>query len=102
MFITNPSSRCTILIVALIISITGTVAAQQRPAATSNARSQQVATDAATVFSSARDFITDGEWSKARNRFHDYVTMYPNEKNIEAALYWLAYSQHKLGRYDES
>ncbi len=102
MFITNTTSRCTILIVALIISIAGTVAAQQRPAATSNARSQQVATDAAAVFRSARDFITDGEWSKARNRFHDYVTMYPNEKNIEAALYWLAYSQHKLGRYDES
>ena len=102
MLITNTTSRCTILIVALIISIAGTVAAQQRPAATSNARSQQVATDAAAVFRSARDFITDGEWSKARNRFHDYVTMYPNEKNIEAALYWLAYSQHKLGRYDES
>jgi hypothetical protein len=102
MFITNPSSRRTILIVALIISIAGTTAAQQRPAATSNARSQQVATDAAAVFSSARDFITDGDWAKAHARFNDYVQMYPNGKNIEAALYWLAYSQHKLGRYDQA
>ena len=102
MFITNTTSRCTILIVALILSIAGTVAAQQRPAASSNARAQQVATDAAAVFRNARDFITDGEWTKALNRFNDYVTMYPNEKNIEAALYWLAYSQHKLGKYDES
>jgi tetratricopeptide (TPR) repeat protein len=102
MFITNSSSRCTILIVALVISIAGTTAAQQRPAATSNARSQQVATDAAAVFSSARDFITDGDWTRAHARFNDYVQMYPNGKNIEAALYWLAYSQHKLGRYDQA
>ena len=101
MFITNTKSRCAICIVALILSIAGTLAAQQRPAAASNARAQQVATDAAAVFRSARDFITDGEWSKAQARFNDYVNMYPNGKNIEAALYWLAYSQQKLGRYDE-
>ena len=90
------------MIVALIISVAGTTAAQQRPAQSSNARSQQgsqAATDAASVFRSARDYITDGQWTKAHDRFNDYVTMYPNEKNIEAALYWLAYSQHKLGKY---
>ncbi len=53
------------------------------------------------VFRSARDLITDGEWAKAQEKFEEYVTTYPNEKNIEAALYWLAYTQHKLAKYDQ-
>ena len=28
------------------------------------------------------------------------MSSYPNEKNIEAALYWLAYTQQKLSQYD--
>ena len=96
------TSRRTILIVAIIISIAGTIAAQQRPASTSSARStRQSANDATAVFRSARDFITDGEWARAQERFSDYVARYPNEKNIDAALYWLAYSQQKLGSYDQ-
>jgi hypothetical protein len=57
--------------------------------------------DAATVFRSARDLITDGEWAKAQDKFNEYVTSFPNEKNIDAALYWLAYSQNRLAKYDQ-
>src|SRR6185295_7903201 len=57
--------------------------------------------DAATVFRSARDLITDGDWARAQQKFSEYVETYPNEKNIEAALYWLAYTQQKLARYDQ-
>jgi HEAT repeat protein/outer membrane lipoprotein YfiO len=57
--------------------------------------------DAITVFRSARDLITDGEWAKAQEKFSEYVSSYPNEKNIEAALYWLAYTQNKLTKYDQ-
>src|SRR5689334_21620156 len=39
--------------------------------------------DAAMVFRSARDFITDGEWSKAQDKFSEYVSSYPNEKNLD-------------------
>jgi HEAT repeat protein len=62
-------------------------------------RSQQ--SDATTVFRSARDLITDGEWAKAQAKFDEYVSTYPNEKNIDAALYWLAYSQQRLAKYDQ-
>ena len=87
MFINNITSRCTILI-ALIISIAGTIAGQQpRPASTSSNRSQQAPKDAGTAFRNARDSITDGEWAKAQEMFSDYVAKYPNEKNIDAALY---------------
>jgi tetratricopeptide (TPR) repeat protein len=57
--------------------------------------------DATTIFRSARDLITDGEWAKAQEKFNEYVTSYPNEKNIDAALYWLAYSQQRLAKYDQ-
>lgn len=57
--------------------------------------------DAATVFRSARDFITDGDWAKAQEKFSEYVSSYPNEKNLDAALYWLAYAQNKLDRSED-
>ncbi len=56
---------------------------------------------AATVFRSARDLITDGDWARAQQKFSEYVEAYPNEKNTEAALYWLAYTQQKLAKYDQ-
>ncbi|HET7286737.1 MAG TPA: tetratricopeptide repeat protein, partial [Pyrinomonadaceae bacterium] len=58
-------------------------------------------TDATTVFRSARDLITDGDWARAQQKFSEYVEAYPNEKNTEAALYWLAYTQQKLAKYDQ-
>jgi tetratricopeptide (TPR) repeat protein len=92
-------------VLALICSATGTVFSQQRPGAasatTTRRPSQQNGNDANAVFSSARDLITEGEWAKAQEKFSQYVSLYPNEKNIEAALYWLAYTQHKLTRYDQ-
>jgi hypothetical protein len=57
--------------------------------------------DATTVFRSARDLITDGDWARAQQKFSEYVEAYPNEKNTEAALYWLAYTQQKLAKYDQ-
>jgi tetratricopeptide (TPR) repeat protein len=57
--------------------------------------------DATTVFRSARDLITDGDWAKAQEKFSEYVNSFPNEKNLDAALYWLAYTQQKLARYDQ-
>ena len=57
--------------------------------------------DAITIFRSARDLITEGNWARAEERFDEYVSSFPNEKNIDAALYWLAYAEHKLSKYDE-
>ena len=76
---------------------------QQQRASTASApaaRSTQQ-NDATAVFRSARDLITDGEWAKAQEKFDEYVKSYPNEKNMEAALYWLAYAQHKMARFDQ-
>lgn len=85
--------------IALIASA-GAVNAQQRRAFTQTS-SRNGQSDATTVFRSARDLITDGEWAKAQEKFSEYVDSYPSEKNIDAALYWLAYAQQRLAKYDQ-
>jgi HEAT repeat protein len=88
----------------LAVSLASVATGQQRSSSSSNTSarsSQQGGNDAGVVFSSARDLITDGNWARAQEKFNEYVTSFPNEKNIEAALYWLAYAQHKLTRYDQ-
>ena len=84
----------------LIVLIASAALGQQRTSSASTNR-QQSGSDATTVFRSARDLITDGEWAKAQEKFSEYVSTYPNEKNIDAALYWLAYTQNKLAKYDQ-
>lgn len=103
----NTSSRSAMQFLAvllLFVALAGTALGQQRASsssASSMRASQQTGTDATVVFRSARDLITDGDWAKAQEKFNEYVTTYPNEKNIEAALYWLAYTQHKLAKFDQ-
>jgi hypothetical protein len=97
----------TTLILAIVILLTavcgpvlGPVNAQQRRPS-SNAFSQGSSESATTVFRAARDLITDGAWAKAQDKFSEYVTKFPNEKNLDAALYWLAYAQYKLTNYKQ-
>src|SRR5215475_6759072 len=91
------------LVMILLVVLSATMAlGQQRPSsssASSNRSTQQ--SDATTVFRSARDLITDGDWAKAQEKFNEYVNAFPNEKNLDAALYWLAYSQNRLAKYDQ-
>ncbi|HEU4794672.1 MAG TPA: HEAT repeat domain-containing protein, partial [Pyrinomonadaceae bacterium] len=89
---------------SVVLALGATAMGQQRrnfqsQTATTSSRSQG---DAITVFRSARDLITDGDWAKAQEKFNEYVSSYPNEKNLDAALYWMAYAEHKLAKYDAS
>jgi tetratricopeptide (TPR) repeat protein len=84
----------TSLSISLVVLLTASVALGQRGTATPS--------DATTVFRSARDLITDGEWAKAQEKFNEYVSSFPNEKNVDAALYWLAYAQNKSARFDQA
>jgi hypothetical protein len=85
----------------IVLAIATMAMAQQRGNYQGQATSNRAQSDAAAVFRSARDLITDGDWSRAQQKFSEYVSSYPNEKNLDAALYWLAYSQHKLEKYDD-
>lgn len=89
--------------VIVLLTLSLTTMAQQRRNFQSQPASNRAAAqaDAVTVFRSARDLITDGEWAKAQAKFSEYVSSYPNEKNVDAALYWLAYAEHKLAKFDD-
>jgi HEAT repeat protein len=89
-------------LLTLVLALSATAMGQQRRnLQTQSANRSATQSDATTVFRSARDSITDGEWAKAAEKFSQYVSSYPNEKNLDAALYWLAYAEHKLSKYDE-
>jgi TolA-binding protein/HEAT repeat protein len=73
-----------------------------RPKATKFAQQGSNNAAATTVFNGGRDLIDDAQWSKAEEAFGQYVAKYPQEKNLDAALYWMAYAQAKLRKYNQS
>lgn len=98
----NLTSKTAIAISLVVLFGVSSALGQQRPSSTSASSNRSAqGSDATTVFRSARDLITDGEWARAQEKFNEYVSSYPNEKNVDAALYWLAYTQHRLARYDQ-
>ena len=101
----NVTSKYSISLALFIVVLVANVAVgQQRPSAssaTSTRSTQQTSNEATTVFRGARDLIDEGQWQKAQEKFEYYVKTFPNDKSIEPALYWLAYTQHKLGKYDQ-
>lgn len=107
------TKRIALLFCVIALLTTGVVTAQQGAGSGSGrgsgngtgfgaGRSQGSGGDATTVFRSARDLITDGDWAKAQAKFDEYITSFPNEKNIDAALYWKAYADFKLTQYSRS
>ena len=92
--------------IALTLVVTGCfvrpIAAQKLSPQQLSRFAQQGNNDTANVmFRSGRDQISDEQWAKAEATFGQYVAKYPSEKNVDAALYWQAYSQFKLGRFDQ-
>src|SRR5215211_8404841 len=54
------------------------------------------------IFREGRDFIEAQNWQKAAEKFNDFITGYPKDKDLDAALYWYGYSLQKQGRKDEA
>jgi tetratricopeptide (TPR) repeat protein len=101
------TKRVALLFCVLVLTTAGIASGQQGKGSGSGMgrafqqNGQQSTNEATTVFRSARDLITDGDWAKAQAKFDEYVSQFPNEKNIDAALYWMAYAEHKLAKYDQ-
>ncbi len=51
-----------------------------------------------------RDLISDEEYAKAIEKFNEYISTYAKEmeKDVDAAMYWKAYSQFKLKTFDQA
>ena len=58
----------------------------------------QSGNDAAmSAFRQGQSFVDAGQWAQAAATFDRFVAQYPQDKNITAALYWLAYAHNRQG-----
>lgn len=56
--------------------------------------------DAATeAFRAGRDLIADEEWVKAEEKFNQVIVQYRTSKYVDAAMYWLAFTLKKQGKF---
>ena len=57
---------------------------------------------AVSAFRAGRDLIEDDKWEAAEKHFRDFLRDYPNNKNVDAALYWLAFTNKKQAHFSEA
>src|SRR6266478_7451814 len=92
-------------IVFALMMFVGAASAQEfsmRPKASTFAPQSGNNAAANTMFSGARDLIDDAQWTRAEQKFAQYISAYPQEKNLDQAMYWTAYSQYKLRKFNQS
>src|SRR5262249_58421041 len=58
--------------------------------------------EAMKVFRQGRDQIEDENWSGAASTFNSFVADYPKHKDVDAALYWMAFALKKQGKFTEA
>jgi HEAT repeat protein len=49
------------------------------------------------AFTQGRSFVDAQQWQQAASVFDRFVVQYPQDKNLDAALYWLAYAHNRQG-----
>jgi HEAT repeat protein len=54
------------------------------------------------IFREGRDFIEAQNWQRAADKFNEFITGYPKDRDLDAALYWYGYALQKQGRKDEA
>ena len=54
------------------------------------------------IFREGRDFIEAQNWQKAAEKFNDFITAYPKDKDLDAALYWYGYALQKQNRNEDA
>lgn len=59
-------------------------------------------TPAMQMFRAGRDLIENEEWAKAAETFRGFIQTYPRDNDVDAALYWYAYSLKKQGHTKEA
>ena len=96
----------TALLLALLLAL-GTAAAQEAHAQAREmlnrlAQSTGNADGAMNAFTLGRTQIDEGKFDQATRTFSSFVDAYPTHRNVDAALYWLAYSLERQGRDPEA
>lgn len=66
------------------------------------ARTIDTASPEMKAFRDGREALADERWARAAERFSDFITDYPGDKNVDAALYWLAFALKKQEKFVEA
>lgn len=108
----NMKSLLTLLMISLVASYQSSSAAQNN-VTTERFQKNQLARlafaqegkdggDASKSLRRGRDLIEDEKWQEAEESFKDFIADYPQNKNVDAALYWMAFSIKKQGRLQDA
>jgi HEAT repeat protein len=54
---------------------------------------------ATTAFREARDLIGAGDWARAETALNRFITDFPKDRDVPAALYWLAFSLKQQNKF---
>jgi HEAT repeat protein len=54
------------------------------------------------ILREGRDFIEARNWQMAAEKFNEFITGYPKDKDLDAALYWYGYALQKQERKEEA
>ena len=57
---------------------------------------------AMSAFTQGRSFVDAQQWQQAASTFDRFVVQYPKDKNMDAALYWLAYARNRQGHAQDA
>jgi len=57
---------------------------------------------AGQAFRAGRDLIGERKWAAAAAKFSDFIRTYPRDRNLDAALYWLAFCLKQQGKLVEA
>lgn len=59
-------------------------------------------TPAMKLLREGRDLLDGEEWAKAADRFRRFLATYPGDRDVDVALYWLAYALKHEGKSHEA
>lgn len=57
---------------------------------------------AMNLFREARELIENENWKQAEKKFQTFIRDFPKHENVDAAMYWRAFSLKKLGKLQEA
>jgi HEAT repeat protein len=98
----RPHVRFAIALLAVAIVATSARAFNQDLAKLNRFVQAKSNTASMQIFREGRDFIEAQNWQKAAEKFNDFITAYPKDKDLDAALYWYGYALQKQDRKEEA
>lgn len=90
-------AKCALTLIA-IITLAAPAASQNLEKLNRLLQAGSSSEPSAKAFREGRDLIDNKKWAGAAERFGDFISKNPNDKNVAAALYWRAYALAKVGK----